>query len=140
VDCRTGRAAHTVRLLALGPMDDLPLIAINRAVTQFGPSWEKVSKIVLRAPADCRDRHRNHLSDVERNRNRGTSPRCQGHPAYAQAGKWTKEEEDDLIRIVTEMLAAPGRQPGDEIFWTRVSEKMSGRRGKQQCRDKWYDA
>jgi hypothetical protein len=55
------------------------------------------------------------------------------------SGKWSKEEEDELVRIVQEMKTKLGYEDGDEIFWGRVSEKMGGRRGKQQCRAKWFD-
>jgi hypothetical protein len=54
-------------------------------------------------------------------------------------GKWTKGEEDQLMEIVQDMKTTLGIEEGDEIFWGRVSEKMGGRRGKQQCRNKWYD-
>ena len=53
------------------------------------------------------------------------------------AGRWSKDEEDELTRIVTEMTVDQGRHPDIEVFWGVVSDRMGGRRGKQQCRIKW---
>jgi hypothetical protein len=53
------------------------------------------------------------------------------------AGQWTKEEEEQLIRIVTEMTVDKGGNLDDEVFWGKVSERMDNKRGRQQCRIKW---
>jgi hypothetical protein len=47
-------------------------------------------------------------------------------------------EEDDLTRIVTEMTVQQGKDIDNDVFWGRVSELMGGKRGRQQCRIKWY--
>ena len=72
--------------------------------------------------SDCRDRYRNHLVDRD---TRAT-------------GAWSKEEEDELTRIVTDMTIKQGRDIDNDVFWSRVSQLMGGRRGRQQCRIKWY--
>jgi hypothetical protein len=51
-------------------------------------------------------------------------------------GAWSKEEEDELMAIIQEMQAR-GQKQDEEIFWGRVSQRMGGKRGKQQCRIKW---
>ena len=71
--------------------------------------------------SDCRDRWRNHLA----------------HRDKRVSGSWTKEEEDQLIKIVTEMTIAQGKDQDNDVFWGIVSEKMGNRRGRQQCRIKW---
>ncbi|PCH40916.1 hypothetical protein WOLCODRAFT_71536 [Wolfiporia cocos MD-104 SS10] len=102
------------------PSEDELLI---QAVAQFGQQWEKVSQKVGRMSSDCRDRWRNHLQD------RGTR----------QTGAWTKEEEEELTRIVTKMIIEKGKDTDNDIFWGVVSQRMGGRRGRQQCRIKWTD-
>lgn len=53
------------------------------------------------------------------------------------SGPWTKKEEEELTRIVTDMTVKQGRDIDDEVFWGRVSELMGSTRGRQQCRIKW---
>jgi hypothetical protein len=60
-----------------------------------------------------------------------------GH-LVGHTGQWTKDEEDELTRIVTEMTVKQGKDIDDDVFWGRVSERMANRRGRQQCRIKWY--
>jgi hypothetical protein len=69
---------------------------------------------------DCRDRWRNH---IHRRENR-------------VFGAWTKEEEERLTKIVTDMTTAQGKSSDLDVFWTKVAERM-GTRGRQQCRIKW---
>jgi len=99
--------------------DDL----LVQAVSEFGQQWEKVSFKVGRMSSDCRDRWRNHLQD------RGTR----------QSGPWSKEEEEELTQIVTEMTVEKGKDIDNDIFWGVVSRRMGGKRGRQQCRIKWTD-
>jgi hypothetical protein len=96
-------------------------------------------------PSDCRDRYRNHIAHREL--------RVSGelHLAFFEVifdrllhtirfghlGQWTKEEEDELTRIVTEMTVKIGRDIDNDVFWGKVSERMGNRRGRQQCRIKW---
>ena len=40
-------------------------VSCCRSVRDLGQSWEKISDIVQRTAADCRDRYRNHLQDRE---------------------------------------------------------------------------
>ena len=74
--------------------------------------------------ADCRDRWRNHLS----------------HRSTRTMGTWSKEEEEQLTAIVTEMTIAQGKDPDNDVFWGVVAEKMGNRRSRQQCRIKWTDS
>ena len=94
---------------------------VFRAVNEFGQQWERISEIVGRMAGDCRDRWRNHLEDRGRRR----------------TGPWSKEEEEELTRIVTEMTVEQGRDIDSEVFWGIVSQRMGARRGRQQCRIKW---
>lgn len=55
----------------------------------------------------------------------------------ALEGPWTKEEEEQLTRIVTDMTIKQGKDIDNDVFWGKVSELMGGRRGRQQCRIKW---
>ncbi|KAG6833913.1 hypothetical protein H0H87_007924 [Tephrocybe sp. NHM501043] len=98
--------------------------ALHKAVVDHGQAWEKISPIVGRMPADCRDRYRNHIVNRD----------------IRVYGYWSKEEEEQLTRIVTEMTIKQGKTVDDDIFWGRVSELMGGTRGRQQCRIKWTDA
>lgn len=93
-----------------------------RAVTDLGQQWEKVSEIVGRMSSDCRDRYRNHIANRE----------------VRVTGQWSKEEEEELTKIVTEMTVSQGKDFDNDVFWGVVSEKMGNRRGRQQCRIKWY--
>lgn len=103
------------------PTEDDLLI---QAVADLGQQWEKVSQRVGRMSSDCRDRWRNHLQD------RGNR----------RSGAWTKEEEEELTRIVTEQIAQRGGDIDNDIFWGVVSQRMGGKRGRQQCRIKWTDS
>ncbi|RPD66837.1 hypothetical protein L226DRAFT_452371 [Lentinus tigrinus ALCF2SS1-7] len=100
--------------------DDL----LVQSVRDLGQAWEKISDIVQRTAADCRDRYRNHLQDRE----------------VRRIGMWSKEEEEELTRIVTEMTVDQGKDMDNDIFWGVVSQRMGGKRGRQQCRIKWTDS
>ncbi|TBU33012.1 hypothetical protein BD311DRAFT_473065 [Dichomitus squalens] len=95
-----------------------------QSVQDLGQQWEKISDIVQRTAADCRDRYRNHLQDRD----------------VRRSGTWSKEEEEELTRIVTEMTVGQGKDMDNDIFWGVVSQKMGGTRGRQQCRIKWTDS
>ncbi|KAG6869327.1 hypothetical protein C0993_000080 [Termitomyces sp. T159_Od127] len=99
-------------------------VALEQAVIAHGQQWEKISPIVGRMSSDCRDRYRNHI--INKN--------------IRVTGVWSKEEEDQLTRIVTDMTVNQGRDIDGDVFWGRVSELMGGKRGRQQCRIKWTDA
>ena len=43
-------------------------------------------------------------------------------------GTWSKEEEEQLTAIVTEMTIAQGKDPDNDVFWGVVAEKMGNRR------------
>ncbi|KAL5527831.1 hypothetical protein ACEPAG_6632 [Sanghuangporus baumii] len=96
--------------------------ALRQAVADLGQSWEKVSQRVGRMSGDCRDRWRNHINNRE----------------GRVFGAWSKEEEEKLTQIVTEMTTAQGKDPDLDVFWTQVAAQM-GSRGRQQCRIKWTD-
>ena len=53
-------------------------------------------------------------------------------------GPWSKEEEEKLTRIVTDMTINQGKDIDNDVFWGKVSDLMGGTRGRQQCRIKWY--
>ncbi|CCL98269.1 uncharacterized protein FIBRA_00263 [Fibroporia radiculosa] len=53
------------------------------------------------------------------------------HP-LSQQGPWSKEEEEELTRIVTEMTVEKGRDIDNDIFWGVVSQRMGNKRGRQQ--------
>ena len=72
--------------------------------------------------SDCRDRYRNHIQNSE----------------DRAAGPWTKEEELRLTQIVTDMTVKQGKDMDNDVFWSIVSQRMGGKRGRQQCRIKWY--
>jgi hypothetical protein len=50
-------------------------------------------------------------------------------------GKWSREEEAELTRIVMQLKQD---YPVGQIFWSKVSDQMGGKRGRQQCQEKWY--
>ncbi|OBZ70249.1 Cyclin-D-binding Myb-like transcription factor 1 [Grifola frondosa] len=56
------------------------------------------------------------------------------------SGHWTKGEEAELTQIVTEMTVEQGKDIDNDIFWGVVSDRMGGKRGRQQCRIKWTDS
>ncbi|KAJ3525663.1 hypothetical protein NMY22_g10482 [Coprinellus aureogranulatus] len=97
---------------------------LKEAVADLGQAWEKVSLRVGRMASDCRDRYRNHIVDRD----------------TRVTGAWSKEEEEELTRIVTDMTIKQGRDIDNDVFWSRVSQLMGGRRGRQQCRIKWTDS
>ncbi|KAF8914185.1 hypothetical protein CPB84DRAFT_1811578 [Gymnopilus junonius] len=107
-----------------GSWQDHEDVLLKQAVTDLGQQWEKVSARVGRRAADCRDRYRNHIVNRE----------------IRVTGPWSREEEDKLTRIVTDMTLKQGKDPDNDVFWGKVSELMGGTRGRQQCRIKWTDA
>ncbi|KAL7271396.1 RNA polymerase I enhancer binding protein [Rhizina undulata] len=107
---------------------------LARLVKELGSSWKRIGSAMGRMGEDCRDRWRN----------------------YGKCGKdrgkdrWDAEEEEELKRVVGEMLErvrerrrAEGKEEdnaqGDdeEINWTVVSDQMGNRRSRIQCRYKW---
>ncbi|KAG8761806.1 RNA polymerase I enhancer binding protein [Ceratobasidium sp. 428] len=103
------------------PEEDATVIA---AVAELGQKWELISERVGRMSSDCRDRYRNHLVDQD----------------ARVSGPWTKEEEDELTKIVLELTVDRGVQADNDVLWSAVSERMGGRRTRQQVRIKWTDA
>ncbi|THH05912.1 hypothetical protein EW146_g9771 [Bondarzewia mesenterica] len=97
---------------------------LKQAVGELGQQWEKVSMRVGRMASDCRDRYRNHLE----------------HREHRAVGVWSKEEEDILTQIVTEMTVNQGKDPDNDVFWGVISRRMGNKRGRQQCRIKWLDS
>ncbi|KAI0340763.1 hypothetical protein BDW22DRAFT_1430434 [Trametopsis cervina] len=98
--------------------------SLRSAVLDLGQQWQKVSERVGRSAQDCRDRYRNHLENSNDRR----------------SGPWTKEEEEELTAIVNELKTQRGEVSDNDIFWGAVSQRMGGRRGRQQCRIKWIDS
>lgn len=89
--------------------------------------------------SDCRDRYRNHIAHKEVRVTGGFSSWISETviPNFINLGTWTKEEEDELTRIVTDMTVKQGKDIDNDVFWGRVSELMGSKRGRQQCRIKW---
>ncbi|KAJ6515701.1 hypothetical protein C8R45DRAFT_810574 [Mycena sanguinolenta] len=100
------------------PDEDARLI---QAVTSLGQKWEKVAALVGRMSADCRDRYRNHIVNREKR----------------VSGVWSSAEEEELTRLVLDMQK--GKSLDNDVFWSKVSEKMGGTRSRHQCRIKWTD-
>ncbi|KAJ7284153.1 hypothetical protein C8J57DRAFT_1054674 [Mycena rebaudengoi] len=103
------------------PDEDTNLL---QAVASLGQQWEKVAKRVGRMATDCRDRYRNHIVDRD----------------VRVSGPWSKEEEAELTRIVTELTVKKGKDMDNDVFWTKVTKLMGGKRSRQQCRIKWTDS
>ena len=59
------------------------------------------------------------------------------HDSYNVSGVWSKEEEEELTRIVQELTIEQGKNSDNDIFWGIVSQRMGNTRGRQQCRIKW---
>ncbi|KAF8897692.1 hypothetical protein BD779DRAFT_1432214 [Infundibulicybe gibba] len=97
---------------------------LAQAVADLGQQWEKVSGRVGRMSSDCRDRYRNHLLNRD----------------LRIIGAWTKQEEEELAQIMKEVMVDRGKDTDTDIFWGVVSQKMGGKRSRQQCRIKWTDA
>ncbi len=56
---------------------------------------------------------------------------------HRSVGPWSKEEEEKLTQIVTDMTIMQGKDIDNDVFWGKVSDLMGGKRGRQQCRIKW---
>jgi len=54
-------------------------------------------------------------------------------------GAWSKEEEDRLTQVVTQMTVMQGKNMDNDVFWSKVTKEMGGTRTRQQCRIKWQD-
>ncbi|CAJ0759799.1 15475_t:CDS:2, partial [Entrophospora sp. SA101] len=93
-------------------------------VAIHGKDWTTIGSELGRMGTQCRDRWRDYGSISNRN------PR---------KGEWTKEEEDQLKLIVTDIVT----RYKDEITldygipWDIVSERMGKKRSPKQCREKW---
>ncbi|KAG5653024.1 hypothetical protein H0H81_002646 [Sphagnurus paluster] len=77
---------------------------LEQTVMALGQQWEKISAKVGRMSSDCRDRYRNHIVDRH----------------VRVTGPWSKAEEDQLIRIVTDMTIKQGKDIDNDVFWGRV--------------------
>ncbi|KAG7193603.1 RNA polymerase I enhancer binding protein [Scheffersomyces spartinae] len=91
-------------------------------------NWKSIGETMGRMPEDCRDRWRNYL-------------KCGDNRTL---DRWTKEEEDKLLKAVVEILSKlktdinfRDYDKNKLLNWTVVSEKMDGRRSRIQCRYKW---
>lgn len=115
-------------------------VTFGRAVADLGQQWEKVSQRVGRMSSDCRDRYRNHIINRDVRVNGTIIPPVILYTLWYSCsilGVWTKKEEEELTRIVTDMTVKQGKDIDNDVFWGRVSELMGGKRGRQQCRIKW---
>ncbi|KAK9464663.1 hypothetical protein V1512DRAFT_267869 [Lipomyces arxii] len=91
---------------------------LRQLVEQHGAQWKIIGRQIGRMPEDCRDRWRNYVKC-------GTS---------RGQNKWSVEEERKLVEIVNRIRFS---EPGADINWTVVSERMGGIRSRIQCRYKW---
>ncbi|GAA5894736.1 uncharacterized protein JCM6883_002193 [Sporobolomyces salmoneus] len=87
---------------------------LKEAIKEYGKSsWEKIGPVVGRPSGDCRDRWTKQLGGGQ-------------DPEKMKKGKWTKEEEDQLIKLQSEL--------GNS--WTAIVKRMGGTRSATQCRIK----
>ncbi|GAA6008543.1 hypothetical protein JCM11491_003342 [Sporobolomyces phaffii] len=90
---------------------------LTAAVKEYGSSsWEKIASSVGRPSSDCRDRWVKQLGA--------------GKGDVVKKGKWSKDEEDTLIKLHAEL--------GNS--WTAIVKRMGGTRTATQCRIKWSDS
>ncbi|KAJ9092071.1 hypothetical protein QFC19_008845 [Naganishia cerealis] len=104
--------------------EDADLLA---AYQQYGPSWDKISRIVERNETDCRVRYTNHLQ-IKQTRKRGL---------------WSAEEEEMLQRTIADVCKAHKTTikdtPNRPVPWAVVVKLMGGQRNALECREKWFD-
>lgn len=91
---------------------------LGELVRRKGAQWKAIGLDMERMPEDCRDRWRNYVKCGDRRR----------------SNKWDLEEEEQLKNVVYQMIQ---NDPGGDVNWTLVSEKMGGTRSRIQCRYKW---
>lgn len=53
-------------------------------------------------------------------------------------GKWSSDEDEQLVRLVQEQLKTIGETNGKRIVWNKVSSGFEGRSCKQ-CRERWIN-
>lgn len=107
--------------------------ALRTAHARLGDQWAKISDLVDRSAADCKDRWRKHLQYDDR-----------------AIGPWSQQEEDALRSAVAECTAKIKESYPDDktsvhsqdpldtmVAWKTVSEKLDGRRSSKQCREKY---
>ncbi|GAA6061117.1 hypothetical protein JCM10212_006148 [Sporobolomyces blumeae] len=88
---------------------------LTQAVKEYGASsWEQIAASVGRISGDCRDRWTKQL----------------GGGKESRKGRWTPEEEEELVKLHAELGAS----------WTAISARMKGLRTPTQCRIKWQDS
>ncbi|KAI9634866.1 uncharacterized protein MKK02DRAFT_27995 [Dioszegia hungarica] len=86
-------------------------------------SWVKIALAVDRPEEDCRARWR----DVLRSK------------SGRDEGRWTKEEETQLVEAIKEANLALGKEAtARDPPWEVVTTKMDDKRTQMQCRKKWH--
>lgn len=87
---------------------------------------------------DCRDRWRNYIK-LGDNRTTGefTYRFVNFYTLTSFIGPWTQEETDELAAIMKEYGAETAQRPEGDSFWLEISNRMGGKRNRQQIRIKW---
>ncbi|WWD18804.1 hypothetical protein CI109_103259 [Kwoniella shandongensis] len=104
------------------PAEDAMLM---RAYDLHPNEWSKISDIVERTTHDCRDRWTKELQ----------------HRDTRTQGRWTAEEEEQLIECVKKVNRSLGQDElsSNDVAWEIVAQEMGGARSVTQCRIKWRD-
>lgn len=88
---------------------------LRKGIAQFGEGkWTKIAAGVGRPSGDCKDRWTKQLGG--------------GKAELLKKGKWSKEEEEQLVELHREL--------GNS--WTAISKRMGETRSTTQIRIKWY--
>ncbi|KAI7624502.1 hypothetical protein KC343_g6950 [Hortaea werneckii] len=118
-----------------GPWTEEQDEMLRMAYTEHPNQWAEIGRTVGRTGDSCRDRWRHHLTYDN-----------------ADTGPWSQEEEEKLVKAVSECLEVvrenARKESNDEILsdrtkqeslisWNMVADKMDGKRGKKRCYEKW---
>ncbi|KAI7090547.1 hypothetical protein KC356_g1426 [Hortaea werneckii] len=118
-----------------GPWTEEQDAMLRMAYTEHPNQWAEIGRTVGRTGDSCRDRWRHHLTYDN-----------------ADTGPWSQEEEEKLVKAVSECLEVvrenARKENNDEILsdrtkqeslisWNMVADKMDGKRGKKRCYEKW---
>ncbi|RIA91307.1 hypothetical protein C1645_692779, partial [Glomus cerebriforme] len=96
---------------------------LKRLVQIYGRDWTTIGNQLRRMPAICRERFDIFLL----------------HRDEYNRGKWSKEEEEQLIKIVVDITKENNEDVSLDwgIPWALVAEAMEYKRSELSCRSKW---
>ncbi|KAI7364653.1 hypothetical protein KC354_g5526 [Hortaea werneckii] len=118
-----------------GPWTEEQDAMLRMAYTEHPNQWAEIGRTVGRTGDSCRDRWRHHLTYDN-----------------ADTGPWSQEEEEKLVKAVSECLEVvrenARKENNDEVLsdrtkqeslisWNMVADKMDRKRGKKRCYEKW---